>query len=60
MKVKTNIRAGAKSGTAPSGGNGGGGSSGRDPNKPPSSPDTVEIEVSPVPTPVVYARCVGI
>lgn len=51
MKVKTNIRAGKKSGTVLSnsdlgisGGNGGS-----------------EVEaVTPAPTPVVYTRCVGI
>lgn len=54
MKVKTNIRAGAKSGTVASGG--GGGTSGRDPSKPPSNDEVV----TPAPAPVVYTRCVGI
>ena len=56
MKVKTNIRAGAKSGTVASGG--GGGTSGRDPSKPPST-DSIDV-VTPAPTPVTYTRCVGI
>lgn len=54
MKVKTNIRAGKQSGTVLS--NSDLGISGRDPNKPPSSDDTV----TPAPAPVVYTRCVGI
>ena len=52
MKVKTNIRAGAKSGTVASGG--------RDPSKPPSNDSTDVVVVTPAPTPVTYTRCVGI
>lgn len=51
MKVKTNIRAGAKSGTA---------AGGRDPSKPPSTDSTDVVVVTPAPTPVTYTRCVGI
>ena len=55
MKIKTNIRAGAKSGTVASGK---GGSSVVGVN----STDSVEVEaVTPAPAPVVYSytRCVG-
>jgi hypothetical protein len=48
MKVKTNIRAGAKSGTVASGNKGG-------------STTEVQVEaVTPAPVPVSYTRCVGI
>ncbi|WP_168851506.1 hypothetical protein [Novosphingobium sp. ERN07] len=48
MKIKTNLRAGAKSGTVPSG------------KKKSTGPDTPEVEVHSSPVVVSTTRCAGL
>jgi len=52
LKIKTNLRAGAKSGTAARGGSGGGGKSSSTDSTSVSTPDVVPV--------VVYTRCAGL